>query len=162
MPISPLVKPLSFNTGIDAGNITIARDDTNAVVTFGLINSFEYEPVQKEIDSEPINLEGEVLAIDTRHRWTGSFAMDRSDGRVDALEDLQEQGYHTGQNQYFFTITVSIPNRADPTQPNDVYQFTKCAIKLGKTGPFKLDQKVEQMVTFRATRRNILSGQSYI
>lgn len=143
-----LVKPVSFNTGIDV-DLSLTDQFGNAI-NLGLVKNWDWESITHEVDDMPINLKGAPIQTDTHHGARGTFTIDRSNGDQEAFYQTIVAAYRNGQGQIYATITATIQNRATPGAPANVYQFTPAVVKLNKTGPFTTDSLVEQAVVWRS------------
>lgn len=145
----------SLNDGFNVGQ-QISLNLTDALgnnYDMGRITRFSHTSKGTELESKTIVKNGYVDHKDMREGWTGEVVVDRTNGKWDALEAAQEQSFHAGGGQLYFTLKATIVND-DGTI--DVLQFIRCAFKMTTAGNWSLDEKVEQTITFRAAERRKL------
>lgn len=139
-----------FNTGIQR-SWQIFDNSTGLAVDFGGdVLDLEATPIHKDITVEPISTKGYNKFKRARQGWTGTITIARNDGAVDQLEAIQEQLYHQGGVQKYFTILETTTND-DGTI--DKMQYTGAELYMTTSGMAKQDAAIEPKLGFRAQAR---------
>lgn len=136
------------------GGYSLGRDvvvDVNlpsGPVRFSTVTGFESKPITTEISSKALS--GTDFYGTIPSGWEGSIDIDRSDANMDIAWDALEQLYYSGANVPGSTITETI---SEPSGGVTQWRYTNVAFKFDDHGSWKGDAKVEQKLSWKASRR---------
>lgn len=134
-------------------NISIGRDISVVLTVAGQtidlqnVTGFEAAPIYAAVKVD--RLDGKVLNAELPKGWSGKFAMERANDRLDAFFAQVEALWLSGGAMVNATITQATTEADGSTSR---YQFTNCALKFDGQN-WKPDAPVTMGVTFTATQR---------
>jgi hypothetical protein len=123
---------------------------TIGIIPLGLVTSFESRPLKSRLNSIPITNGGKAIYRNIYTGWEGTFDIDRSNGIVDALIQLLEDGYYGGQPETYFLLTETIRN---PDTSVDEFRYKNVVLEPESHGTWKTEEKVTQKLAWVATLR---------
>lgn len=135
-------------------NFSVGKDIALTVVTsygtltFAGLTDFTADPMTTDLKSKLIN--GTPIFGFIPDGWKGSFKLDRLDPTVDNYWAQVEADYYSGKNIVSGTISESI-TEADGSVTQ--WQYTGVILRLEKSGDWGGDKKVEQSVSFEASKK---------
>lgn len=134
--------------GYSIGRDAVLTINTPSGLLRVTITNFDAKPVYTDLKSVPLNDAPVHMSVPSG--WNGSFKLDRMDSKIDDYVAAYEAAYWAGQNMLFGSITQTISEADGSTSK---YKFTKVNLKVTDTGAWSAEQKVEQSVTFEASKR---------
>jgi hypothetical protein len=146
MPVN-VGQPNSYNLGRDCTFTIVAP---TGILSFPITEGSAKQET-KQIQSRPLN--GPPIFAEIPDGWSGSFSFDRTGRQLDDLFAQLEASYWNTGALASFSVLQTIEN---PDGTIAQYQFKALACKFESAGDFKGDGKVEQKVTFRGPRREIV------
>lgn len=144
MPVN-LGGPNAYNIGKD---VVLSIIGPNGVVAAATITQFRANQRTKEIESVPLNQP--PIYADIPNGWDLTFMYDRGSSVLDDLFAQMEETYWTGGQIFQFSVTETI------TETNGAlsqYRFDGLSMKLSNGGDWKGDNKTEQEISGKASRR---------
>lgn len=139
-----------FSVGKDV-TLDIISPLTGGLVQLSNITSFESRQVTAKIESHGID--GINRPLDIPKGWEGSFMLDRATQGFDLFVTLIEETYYAGIRLTPSTITETI-TEADGLISQ--FMYDQVSINFPELGKWTGDNKVEQQLAFRASRRRAL------
>lgn len=139
-----------FSVGKDV-TLDIIHPLTGGLLTIGNIVSFESR--QMTVDRNSHGIDGVNRFLEIPSGWEGSFMLDRENVNFDLFVSILEAAYYQGVATPPATITETI-TETDGTITQFVY--TGAMVKFPELGRWRGDDKVEQRMDFRASKRNQL------
>ena len=140
----------SFSVGKDV-TLDFVSPLTGGLVQFSNITEFSSNQMSTERNSHGID--GENRFLDIPSGWEGTFNMDRNSEVFDLYISAYEAAYYAGQALTASRIVETI-TEADGTISQFVY--TGVSVKFPNVGKWRGDDKVEQQMTFKASKRQQL------
>ena len=134
-----------FNTGKD---ITLTLVGPLGVVNISGITGFQSEQMTQALDHKALDGTNKYAEIPTG--WNGTFDLDRTDASVDSFFAQVEAIYYAGGDPGVVTIAEIITENGNYVSE---WRYDGCALKFTDAGTWRGDQKVQQKIAFRATRR---------
>jgi len=138
----------NFTIGKDISLVINSGSNGRLDVSAG-ITDFTADPQTTELSSK--NLNGVKKFAIIHDGWKGSFKIDRFNPILDNFWAVVEAAYYSGVNQLAGTIYETI-TEADGSVTQ--WRYTGVILKLEKAGDFGGDKKVEQSMSFMASKRN--------
>ncbi|GAC1394027.1 MAG: hypothetical protein NVSMB31_13970 [Vulcanimicrobiaceae bacterium] len=145
--------PTNLSEGFNIGqqrSISLVGYGDGTIYDLGRVTSFTASPKGTEVDSKTINRRGYVDHKYMREGWTGEIMFDRTNGNMDRLEALQERLFHAGGRQMYFTLVEKTVNDDGGL---DEYTYERCEVHMTNGGTWRMDEKVEQTIAFRAAEK---------
>ena len=136
-----------FSVGKDV-TLDFINPLSGGIVPFSNVTSFDSKQIVEKRQS--FGISGEVTPLDIPAGWEGSFMLDRNGQGFDTFVSLLEAAYYAGVPLVPSTITETITEN-DGTISQ--YQYTKVAANFPEAGKWSGDNKVEQRIDFRASKR---------
>lgn len=136
-------------------NYNIGSDTTLTIIVNGgllvhqILTSFEARQITTKLKSTAIT--GVNRYRELPEGWEGTLEYDRGDSQLDDFFAAAEAGRYAGLPPPVITITetTSDPNTGIPAK----YRFTEVALKLETIGARSGDKKVEEKISWTASRR---------
>lgn len=139
MPVGP------FTTGND---ISLVIKLSSGNLTLNGLTSFTKKMSNTKISSKTINGVRKTGTIPDG--WQGSFKLDRVDSSVDDFFAAFEASYFDGDNQPSGTIYETI---REATGAITKWRYEDVTLSFDDAGDFSGDKRVEQTISFEASRR---------
>lgn len=136
----------NYNIGSDAV-LTLLSD--GAPVSATILTSFNSKQEVAEVESDGID--GVVRPRTIEKGWSGSFTYDRVNSTIDDYFALKESNRYAGLPPPVVSISETIANADDGSVSK--YRYDTVALKLDDAGKKAGDTKIEQTISFRASRR---------
>ena len=137
------------------GQYNVGSDTTLTLISDGQILASQ---ILTEFNSKQLTTKLKSVAIDgvNRYReleegWEGTFAYDRADSVMDDYFAQKEANRYLGLPPPIATISETTVNAVD--QSVSMYRYSGVTMKLDDIGARKGDSKVEQKVSWTASRR---------
>lgn len=142
---------LGFNVGTDL-SVSITNLSTGQnVVLDGRRTSFEEQPTDKLLTSEPIDNGGRVEHRTIPNGWSGSIEVDRKSADFESLHAALEAAYYQGAAPTYFTIQVVKP--AADGSSTAVFQHKGVQFHGYKPGTWSRDSIVKARIEFASSER---------
>ncbi|MGI4941776.1 MAG: hypothetical protein ACRYHQ_14645 [Janthinobacterium lividum] len=113
---------------------------------------FSSEQTTHNIESRPVN--GETIPADIPDMWTGTIEIDRNSPGLESFVAQQEASYYSGAGFALSTLYQYV-TEVDGSQTT--WEWTNVTITLTKAGSWKQNDRVQQSIKFRASRRKQIS-----
>lgn len=133
----------------------IGRDATLQIVVNGVpisqvqLTMFEASQETTELTSNPLNRP--PVHRNIPKGWKGSASYDRKDSSLDDFFAGDEDAYWNGGGSAEIVITQNIRDAVSGAVSS--YRYDGCTLKLDSAGSYKSEEKVEQKISFMASRR---------
>lgn len=136
---------------------TVGKDVTVTIVTAGGVVQFrnftQFESRQMTKDTSSHGMDGVVRWLYIPGGWEGSMMYDRMDGTLDNFFAQLEENYYNGQPINAITIDEVI---TEVDGSVNAFQYIGAQMKLQNAGRKRGDDKVEQEVSWSASKRTTL------
>ena len=140
----------SYNVGRDVTLDIIDPDEGE--LRFSIITGFEANARTQQLESRPLS--GEALFADLPDGWEGTLEIDRANAELDRWYARRETAYFRGARLNNISITETV-NEIDGSVTS--FRYTNVSMTLSGGRTVRGNEKVPQRVTWRASRREIVS-----
>ncbi len=134
-----------FSVGKD---VSLVIKLSSGTLTLAGLTSFSRKPSVTKISSKLITGLRKTGTIPDG--WQGSFKLDRFDSTVDDFWAAFEAGYFNGDNQPSGTIYETIKEASGAITK---WRYEDVTLSFDDAGDFAGDKRVEQTISFEASRR---------
>lgn len=136
-------------------SFSVGKDVTLDIVSpigglVALSNITNFNSRQMTVDRNSHGIDGINRFLDIPSGWEGSFKLDRNTQNYDLWITQIEAAYYAGTPLNPGTITETITN---PDGTVMQFQYQGCSFKFPNVGEWSGDNKVEQTLDFRASKR---------
>lgn len=135
-----------FNIGSDT-TLTIVSD--GSILASLILTEFDAKQLAADIDSKGIDGVNRYRFVE--EGWEGTFGYDRADSGLDDYFAAKEAARYAGTPAPIATISETTVNSWDLSVVK--YRYDGVTMKFDSIGMRKGDSKVEEKVTFKASRR---------
>lgn len=112
------------------------------------ITQFQSQQQTNDINTSPNNGENDPASIP--NGWAGSMTFNRTNNALDVLINDAETSFYANGSIDRATIQHTI---TEPDGSTSIWEYRKCAIKMGSAGSWQGDGLVSQSMSFTAARR---------